>query len=235
VEGDPPPEAIRREADEAATFELTGPQARLAELLTAKAEVLGTIYVGTRMVMVQMSNTDRHALAAQGVRELMEKLPRHLRLPVTEPARSRSERLRDHASAWEAAKNASQCWGDGQWRGEVDDPLRDYLVAEEQFIAEYLAEAPTRAASVRILVRSLDPLAHPLLEPAEDLWVKRLDRLNRYFEGVAHHQITPSAGDFDGRVEELESFLLDFMLPRTYEIEDALDALIEEAERHADG
>lgn len=234
MEGERAPEAVGREADEAAAFELTGPQARLAELLTAKADVLGSIYVGTRMVMVQMSNPDRSALAAQGVRELMEKIPRYFRLPVTEQARSRAERMRDHATAWETVKNASQCWTDGQWRGEVDGPLRNYLVAEEQFVADYLSEAPTRAANIRVLVRGLDPLARPLPEPAEDLWVGRLLRLNRYFEGVAHHQITPPDAEFDDRVEELERFLLDFMQPRTYEIEDALDALIEEAERDAD-
>lgn len=76
-------------------FQPDGPQQSLYEALIAKSSELGSIYIGALMTLERRDNPDRLAQAAHGLRELMEKLPKYLDLPIQNRSPSLKEKVRD--------------------------------------------------------------------------------------------------------------------------------------------
>jgi hypothetical protein len=54
--------------------------------LKAKNSKMAQMYIGSILVLQQVGNPDRFALAAHGIRELMEKMSRYLDVPVPQGA-----------------------------------------------------------------------------------------------------------------------------------------------------
>ena len=70
------------------------------------------------------------------------------------------------------------------------------------------------------------PMPDVLVRSRTDEWSELL----RYFNGVTHHNLVPSATDLVARVQELELFLLEHLEPRTFDDQDAIDQIIAEVE-----
>lgn len=215
-------------------LKLSGPQQALYEALGVKDQRLANMYLGALKVLADTDNPDRLAQASHSLRELLEKLPRHLDVPV----RTKRYRLRDKIQnlrrGWHGVMKHSDWPGNPAWSGTINAPLRGFLKKAQGFFAWFEVEYPTRKEQTAKVLRSLDPLGRPLPVPIERLRVEEWDRCHRYFEGVGHHNFVPSPEDFDLWLFSLERFLMDQLCPRTFEDHSHLDQIITEGEANAE-
>jgi hypothetical protein len=234
-------------------LELTAQQRSLLEALRDVDEALGDVglrlgpmYLGALAVLRQPFNGERFAQAAHTLREIIDRLPRVFKLATATPyERERFElatkaldekegnRLQKPQEAWEGALKRSKCF-DGEkktWSGAIDDPLRRALVEIQKFFAWKEEHRPRRDAAMAQVIRHLDkagiPLPGELERGAVDQWSKMRD----YFIHVAHHRVSVDEAGFSAKVDAFELFLLDRLRPRTFADFDAIDAIVEEAER----
>jgi hypothetical protein len=214
-------------------LQLSGQQRALYEALSEKDERLAGMYLGSLLVLRQIENPDLLALAAHGLRELMEKLPRYLDLPVAAKPPSLKEKVRSLLQSWGSAARHSQCLLDPAWSGAIDGPLRKFLKRTQEFFSWFESEHPTRKQQTAKVLRSLDPINRPLPAPIEQLRIEEWDKCHNYFEGVSHHTILLPPEDFTSWLAVLERFLLDRLRPRTFEDHTEIDRIISEGEANA--
>lgn len=211
--------------------ELSGRQQLLYRSLKEKSPKIAELYESALRVLADGSNPCRLFFAAHSIREMIDGLPRFLDLPTL----AEQGRLGDRVSALEvvwANATKSQCHRDGQWAGEIDDPLRKLLDALQNFF-EWCKEHRRRRRNVAAsLFRSADLSGIPLPETVEkkrvDRWLAKRD----YFVGVAHQSSTTEA-EFQSALDGLEQVLLDLLYPRPSEDFSAIDALLAEENSNA--
>lgn len=168
-------------------------------------------------------NPDIHAFAAHGLRELMEKLPRSLDVPVAQGA-GMTDRVRTLTRAWEKFESAAE--------PKREARLRKFLDATKAFAMWFNAQHTSRTQRAGRIIDRLDPRGMTLPAPIKDAHADIWNECHRYFENVSHHR-EEDLESFDAYLDTLEQFLLDRLRPRTYEDQEALKALIAEAEGHA--
>jgi hypothetical protein len=191
------------------------------------------MYLGALWVHGQDGNPDRLALAAHGLRELMEKLPMYLDLPIATKPPSLKDKVRGLAQSWGNCAKNSTCGGNPGWSGAIDGSLRKFLRKSHEFFAWFEVEHPTRKRRITNILRSLDYLKTPLPKAIEELRVEEWDKSHEYFELVSHHTHTTTFEDFVSWVTALEYFLLDRLHPRTFDDHGELDEIIKEGEANA--
>lgn len=138
--------------------EVSGRARQLWEALSDIDEQLGHMYLGALDVLQHSANPDRLSLAAHGVRELIEKLPRFLDLPATENrGPGIREQARTLAAAWEKL-GPSVVDGNGVLTSSGEKMLGK--VAE---FCEGVGADPTRkqAAAAAVSRLDLNPLKLP--------------------------------------------------------------------------
>jgi hypothetical protein len=231
---------IPPQRDVAGTAELTGAQKALYETLVSQSDRLGRIYIGAILVLKQHTNPDRLALAAHNFRELLEKLPLYFeKLPVSreggfpdslKPPDLLPE-VRKLNDAWRKLKAPkSQTLPDATGR---EQDVRSYLRASETFFGRFEKAYPTRKAKATLVLRKLDPTRLPLPPAIEDLHVEEFERHRQYFVAVCHHRQEVTSKEFEDWQSSCERFLLDRLIPRTFEDQAAIDKIIQEGERDA--
>lgn len=211
-------------------FKLDGPQQTLFEALDARSSELGKIYFGALMTLGRKDNPDRLAQAAHGLRELMEKLPKYLDLPIEKKPPSLKEKVRRLAQRRDKAINNSGSRDGSAWRGEIDNHLQKFLIESDEFFEWFEAEYVTRRRRTVKLLRDLDPSALPLPEPLEEPNVEQWNKCHDHFQGVSHHTIKGVEEDVRSHLSSLESLLMDRLAPRTSEDFATIDELIREGE-----
>ena len=92
------------------------------------------------------------------------------------------------------------------------------------------AAIPKRLEVFKAAVSSLDPATQDLPEPLVEISATAWQKKRRYFTAVCHHGKVTDLAEFGSWQRALERFLLDRLVPRTFEDFDALDALIKSAE-----
>jgi hypothetical protein len=214
-------------------LQLSGQQRALYEALSEKDERLAGMYLGSLLVLRQTENPDLLALAAHGLRELMEKLPRYFDLPVGTKPPSLKVKVLELTRSWGNAVKNSKCGENPSWSGVIDSPLRKFLKKTQEFFTWFEAEHPTRKQQTAKVLRGLDLIDRPLPAPIEQLRIEEWDKCHDYLKGVSHHAILPWPGDFISRLEVLECFLLDRLRPRTFEDHAEIDRIIREGETNA--
>ena len=212
--------------------EFSGQQLALYKALAKKNILLATIYSGAISVYGQNTNSDRLALAAHGLRELIEKLPRYLDMPMDVKLLNMMETIRPFQASWISAKT-SACLSNSSWKGEIDSPLQTYLEQSDVFFTWLVTNRLTRSQQVGKVVRHLDPQGRPLPSAIEELRIRELDHCRDYFEAVSHHSGETLSEKFDQWLAVLEIFLLDRLSPRTYEDRSLIDEIIREGEANA--
>ena len=213
---------------------LGGRQRALYLALLRKNERLARIYLGAVLVLADSANPDRRAHAAHGMRELMEKLPLELDVPVPKRDQSLKEKVRQLAELWRRAQRTSQCASAPRWKGQIDSPLAKFLKSAGAFFDWHDQVNPKRKVLVTSVLRVLDPAGRPMPTPIEELRISEWDRYHGFFQGVAHHNKGADEGQLEVWMESAEQFILDRLSPRTFEDHRMLDALIEEAENDAE-
>jgi hypothetical protein len=212
------PETLGR----ADVVELSGRARQLWEALSGRNEQLGHMYLGALDVLQHRANPDRLALAAHGIREMLEKLPRYLDIPDSERG---VPKLGDSASRlvgkWQ--KWRSTATDDG---GVLTKNGRRLLNEVDRF-CESAQAGPTKKALAAAALKSIDP--HPVDLPTHvrETHASVLVDLDRYFTDVSHHRRTDEQ-ELLQRLAALESFLLDRLRPRTFDDFAEIDRLLGE-------
>ena len=211
-----------------------GHSGRQATVIRALAEIdngLSAMYTGAINRMNRGGNPDRHAQAAHSLRELMEKLPEHLNVPTNARKETLKAKARECEDAFNNAQRRSGCYGvSGGWTGEIDQHLRKMLQRMEKCFQWFGEHAPRRREEARGALRQLDGTGRPPPEPLEDLNIAYWERIRDYFQRVAHHRVTTTDDEMWKWIVQLEDFLLDRLVPRTFEDFDEIDSLIGDEE-----
>jgi hypothetical protein len=169
-------------------------------------------------------------LAAHNLRELLTELPKHIGVDV----KATQERLGDKAlvlfERWKDAKGSSSCFDSGEWDGEIDPPLRNLLNHINDFVSWLDTHRPRRKAVVAAVLRRIDSAIVALPQPIEQEHIKDWNSYYTYFVRIAHHNVPVLEEEFRKRTEGLERYLLERLLPRTFEEMAEIDELIQKAE-----
>jgi hypothetical protein len=211
---------------------LNGQQRSLYESLVARDPRLATMYLGAVVVLKHGENPDRHAQAAQSIRELIEKLPRYLPLDVPVPADSSrlSDKLPPLAAAWEKVV-AHPSWSTTKdWSGSIDAVMRRFLKEAREFFEWHKIERPVARKRTAQVLRGLDPTRLPLPGPIEAMRVDEWLEYRDHFTDVAHHRRESTTEEMDAWIVSLEGFLLDRFRPRTFDDQADIRRIIAEGE-----
>jgi hypothetical protein len=179
------------------------------------------MYFGAIRVLHDDENPDRMALAAHGIRELIENLPKYFDLPVPRRRESLGVKVRALHQAWQKVLKRIT---------PPDDPIPDAFVEKLKAFFEWFAvDQPERREVAAMVVRGFDPSGRQLPAAIEKDQVDEWHGLRQYFVETAHHRGSPPV-DFSARLEAFERFLLELIRPHTFENADRLDDLIAEGE-----
>jgi hypothetical protein len=214
----------------AESFRLDGAKQELYKALASLNPEVGIIYFGALMTLANTGIPDRFALAAHGLRELMEKLPKYVDVPIVNKGPGLKEKVRALAQRRELAILHSVNRDGPSWRGEIDDHLREFLSDSDGFFEQFAAEDVTRRGRAATILRGLDPSAAPLPEKLEELNIVKWQNCNDYFVRVSHHSRVADENEFDAHISELETLLIDRLAPRTSEDFATIDLIIKEGE-----
>ncbi|WMW22751.1 hypothetical protein RE476_02715 [Methanolobus mangrovi] len=214
-------------------MQLLGQQLDLYRVLLGKNQMLATIYLGTLIALKQNENPDHLALAAHGARELMEKLPSILDVPMKAHGESLKSKVIDLEGVWLNALNKSKTLNNQKWEGEIDRPLSKLLSKLDSFFEWYNNHYPRRKAEVAKVLRELDISGLTLPNYLEDSNIKKWSEIRDFFQGVSHHQKITTSEIFYQKLEALEIFLLERLLPQTFIDIKEIDELILEGESNA--
>lgn len=213
-------------------IQLSTRQQALYEAIANRSGPLAQIYLGMIRVVADDSNPDRFALAAHGVREMMDLLPRYLNLAVKFSDERLSDKINGLEVVWENTVSNSACLTSIGWAGTIDTHLRKFIVKFEEFLKWDKEHHPKRVSAARRVFRTFDVMPLPLPPPLEDRRVKEWSALHDYFTNVLHHSSQPRPDEFMQGVEDFETFLLDRLRPQPFEDVAVIDALIREGEMH---
>lgn len=216
----------------AQAFVLSGTSRSLVEALSRKSaycESSIAMYLEALRAMWRNDSGECLHVAAYEFREFMDSIPSALDLP-SGPSTQLIGKAQDFAKNWKQTVSLSQCKNDGKWEGEIDRCLRDGIKSCETFAGWVVDRIPARKAATIPVLQKLaptdDPLPPALMQARVDEWSALLS----YFNYYAHHNGDPDPVDFTAKADRLATFLLEHLEPRTFEDQDQIDQLIEEAE-----
>jgi hypothetical protein len=208
---------------------LNNQQQTLNKAILEKDTDLSTMYLGA-LTVLDSENPDRHALAAHGLRELMEKIPRIVEIRIKAGKDTLKTRVINLESLWKTTCKRSDCRRSKVWKGEIDKHLSKWLKEADKFFRWFNEHRPRRRAETAATLRGLDGSGRILPPPLEDLNIRKWEDIRDYFEGVSHHRTFQSPEEFNQWLDALEVMLLDMLRPRTYEEFDLIDKIIQEGE-----
>lgn len=198
--------------------------------LQEKAPNIAGIYIGALIVMRQEDNPDKLSQASHSIREMMEKLPEVLDVPITAMNEGLKDKVQAQQTNWQETVEKTNCYKGKQWEGEIDAKLQKFLKGLGEFFNWFTEHQPRRRAEVREVLRSLDNsrilLPVPLEEENVRIWLKIRD----YFVLICHHRHSTTVEEFNQWLSALERFLLDRLLPRTFDDIETIDKIIAEGE-----
>jgi len=214
-----------------ATAEISGRQLTLFHALEKRQPRLAQMYFGALSVLNDGTNPDSIALAAHGLRELMEKIPQTIDVPVKAQNERMGVKVAELRRLWETTLNKSSCHASGKWQGEIDPTLRNLLQGLNDFFDWHAAHHPRIREEIRSVLRQLDAPGNVLPSPIENENISAWREMRDFFVNTSHHRLRPERPEFLQRLDELEVFLLDRFHPRTFEDFEKIDALLREAEQ----
>lgn len=212
-------------------LELSGRRRILWQALNEKDLVLGNLYISAIMILSNEAVPSRTALAAHGLREMIKALPKYLGLALIGTDTYRlGDRVKDMARRWGNLCNQTKCYRDGEWSGEIDQRLKDFLHRTDAFYAAFKENRPTRECYIEHTIRGLEPSGRALPEPLEAREVKHWKSIWEYFIERAHDIGEPDIAEFEQKLNALESFLHDRMVLGLHVDLSEIDRLISEVE-----
>jgi hypothetical protein len=206
----------------------TSQQHALYVSLSEKSPDLAKMYFGSLYVLNDPANPDRLALAAHGIRELMEKIPAFLDIEIKAHKESLKAKVIELDGRWKVTLSKSECWKEQKWRGLIDVHLSRTLTLFHGFFEWFTFYYPRRNAEIAETLRGLDGSGRPLPGPLEKLNIQAWSEMRDFFQAVSHHGKQPTLEEYDSWLDPLERFLLDRLRPRTFEDTAAIDEILRE-------
>lgn len=209
-------------------------QNQLHGALKTKSEALARMYLSALQVFSQQGNEDRIHLASHAIREMMGKLPDVIDVPIEEGARqSLGGFVTNVNQEWTKMCARSRWPGDPQWQGEIDPDLKRFLAKIETMLKAEVRIKKDRKTVVKAVIRKQNFSSVPLPEAIEDLRAKEWITYQDYFTKTAHFNSTDEAA-FLSHLRNFEYLLLNYLEPRTFDIQEDILKIIEEGETSAD-
>jgi hypothetical protein len=206
---------------------LGGRQRVLVDALRAKSakcdRMIG-MYMEALRALHRADGAEALHVAAYELREFMLALPVAFDLPVIPPVQL-NNRVKDLAAKWSACTALTVCFGSGEWRGDIDGALAQFLADATDFF-EWVEGIPKRRTETEMVLQRLLPASFPMPRPLIDTRILEWKQLLGYFNAVLHHNIVTTTHAFIEYLTTLEIFLLDHLAPSTFDDQDAIDQLI---------
>lgn len=151
-------------------------------------------------------NPEAFVHAAQSARELIEKFEQAMHGLTEDSRHSKGRetfkvRADGYGKKWTETKGRSRAFVQGAWQGRIDVPLREFLVATQQFLDGYAQDDIYRKEKEKAVVLRLDPMFSALSEKDQVRVTREWVTLRQFFVGVAHH------GNRDVTREKMEAQL----------------------------
>ncbi|MEV4704647.1 hypothetical protein [Actinoplanes sp. NPDC049316] len=210
---------------------LTGQQRALVEALESLETRLKRMYLGSLIALRQAENTERFVQAAHTLREMINLVPESLGFVSSGKQDRLGDKLQKPELKWKGAVDRSKCNSDGQWTGEIDQPLRQALIALDEFFSWKAENRPKRRDELAATLRRMDASGRDVPGPLAAIAASEWDITRDYFISVCHYRKDPEEAEFYAYLDSLERFMLDRLRPRTFADFDVVDQIIEEANR----
>ena len=200
------------------------------QLLKATTPRLTAYYWEAIRALREADDEIRYGIAGHALRELQNGLPNHLEVP------EEKGRLGDFfvwlRDQWRRLLPNRPTKANAElWTGlAIDRPLGVFLGTLHDKIEIYAGVNPRRQDMHRSALGRLDPGLSQAPESIQLAIVKTWMDLSDVFNNATH---SSKPGEFEDAVEAFEDFLIDRLAPKTFEKRDAIKALVEEAEGHA--
>lgn len=199
--------------------ELPPQRTKLLDALRDLDSRVASMYEAAIRMMDSPELEDAMSLAGHAMRELMDRLPQALDLPVGQKSRlfTRLDQLQERL---DQARATSSCATEEGWSGNIDAPLVALVEAAEVLIQERKEFWPSRTQTAAELMKRLEPGFVQRAEPMAKREARSWSESHRYFEQVSHHHylygdLETTSVEFVGRVREIEVLLLNKLRPPT--------------------
>jgi hypothetical protein len=202
---------------------------QLYVVLAEKAPKLAQMLYGIWLGLNDVRSPETLPQVAHSARELMEKAPIYLEVPVEQGSGTLTGNVRTLHAAWQSMR-AGAWAGCPPWEGAIDPALAEWLATAGDFFDGFATAHQTRAQQIQIQITSLDQSGQPLPEGILSERVRQWDGLRQYFLKVAHHNSETDVDTLRQKVGELEVFLLALLYPQPIADMDDIDELIQEGE-----
>jgi hypothetical protein len=201
---------------------LGGRQLALHRALGELHPSLATYYEGACWVL-DNTGPDRLSLAAHAIREVLDTLPRYVDFPVASSHTTLGTKANNLREEWERLHKRTHCLQDGKWLGEIDASMMRFMQKVDDFFGWMSEQRPRKTTQTANALRALDaiPLPAPLAEQNAISYLA----IRNFFVKVAHHSEC-SEEEFGGWAIAFEVFLLERLVPRTYDDFEAIDRLV---------
>jgi hypothetical protein len=216
-------------------FTISAQQRALMRALDERDSSLKVMYQGAITVLLVTSNPDRFAQCSHSIRELMEKIPELLDVPIVAMKESLKNKVNEIEAVYKGTRKKTTCFSapQGGWDGNIDAPLRQFLSRLGDFFEWFASHHPRRRDELQSILVELDGSSRGLPKPLALLNVKFWEEHRDYFQSVAHHRRDAVEEEFLQWLGSLELFLLDKLKPRTFDDFDEIDTILEEVGENA--
>jgi len=207
-------------------LERTSREKALIEALSDKAPLLARCYTGSLQTLNQIANPDRFALAAHGLREIIEKLPEQIVIELPAHHENLKQQVRTLNEKWDQMLRNTQARINGEWNDRSDKHLRSFLDKLLEFFSWFEQSFPRRKKEIAAVLTRLDGAHQPLPEPLQEHNVDYWDAMKTFFVSVCHHRKVTDDTEFRRWLVAFEDFLLNRLRPRTYADYDEIDGIL---------
>jgi len=185
------------------------------------------MYVGAlRVLQNQDSNPEFLPQSAHSLRELMEKIPLKLDVPLPKEFNLtvKIKELRLGWKGWDTFQAAA-----GTAREQI---VITWFKKCKEFFVQFDEKFPSRKENYKKMISALDGSPVVVPDSLRDLEAEKWMRCRDFFVSVAHHGKVVPMEEFEGWIFALEKMLLDYLQPRTFNDRSAINKLIQKAEGH---
>lgn len=203
-------------------------QTELVAALLEKSKDAANIYIGAILTFQTKWNPDRIALTAHGIRELIDKLPTFIDVPLVDEDRQRLNHFADALTVvWNKMIENKRWPGETKppWNGEIDNDLRRVLYKTECLVVAHKAIRDGRKLQTAKIIQKHNYHPEKLPTFIEESKIKQWNEFRSYFANKAHHSETTEE-EFKSYLTHFEDMLLSYLKPRIYERSDEIMKLI---------
>ena len=188
-------------------------QMELLAVVRARNPLLGQCYEGALRALSDEANPESLTHTAHSTRELVDYLPLAVRDRVPKKPPDLKGMVQAVVDDWQRAIRLTSNVTTEGWKGEIDVHLRRLLQRIARFVEWFELDHPKHGAEQDMILDEFDPASRRLPKQLRDSRGDRIRRLQRYMNGVAHHNVSPNRTEFIQRFTEVDVVLRELFKP----------------------